>query len=72
MNQKKINEAIDVFKNNVKRNPGSWNAYDSLAEALVTSGNSKDALLYYRIALSKAPDNQKNRINGIMKKLEAK
>ncbi len=72
VNQKKIKDAIEIFKTNVKRNPSSWNVYDSLAETLAIDGNNKDAILYYRIALSKAPDNQKNRINSAMKKLEAK
>ena len=70
--QKKIKEAIEIFKTNVKRYPNSWNVYDSLGEIQDMDGNKKDALANYKTALAKAPDNQKERINGIIKKIEAK
>ncbi len=63
-------EAINIFTINVKRYPNSWNVYDSLAEAYELSGNKKLALNNYKIALSKAPEAQKSRLNETIKKLE--
>lgn len=65
----KVKEAIEIFRLNVKKFPDSWNVYDSLGEALNTSGDKKGALDNYKIALAKAPDNQKKRIEGIIKTL---
>jgi tetratricopeptide (TPR) repeat protein len=72
MGSGKINDAIDIFKMNVKRYPNSWNTYDSLGEAFQISGDKKQALTNYKTALSKAPADQQSRINGIIKTLEAK
>lgn len=63
-------EALTIFKLNVKRNPGSWNAYDSLAETQLASGDIKNGLANYEVALSKAPDNQKKRIQNIINKIK--
>ena len=65
----KVKEAIEIFKLNVKKFPNSWNVFDSLAEALNTSGDKKGAIDNYKIALAKAPENQKKRIEGIIKTL---
>ncbi|MEP7171179.1 MAG: DUF2911 domain-containing protein, partial [Bacteroidota bacterium] len=70
--EKKIKEAIEIFKTNVKQHPNSWNVYDSLGEAYDTDGNTKDALSNYKLALAKAPDDQKSRIGGVIKRLEGK
>ena len=72
INQKKIKEAIEIFRTNVKRYPDSWNVYDSLGEGYDIDGNKKDALANYKLAFAKAPAEQKSRITGIIKKLEAK
>lgn len=70
--QKKIKEAIEIFKMNVKAHPESWNAYDSLAEAYEADGDKKQAIKTYDLALKKAPDDQKSRIKGILEKLQKK
>ncbi len=70
LGEKNISEAIEIFSLNVKRFPDSWNVYDSLGEAYDINGNKKEALKNYRIALSKSPENQKARIEPIIKKLE--
>lgn len=71
MGRKKFKEAIEVFKLNLKRYPKSWNVYDSLADGYDNDGNAKESIKYYRMALNMAPDNQKSRIEGILKRLEA-
>lgn len=68
LGQGKTNEAIDIFRLNVKQYPKSWNVYDSLGEALLASGDKNGALTNYKTALSKAPEDQKKRINAIINK----
>ncbi|MGH1366729.1 MAG: DUF2911 domain-containing protein [Calditrichia bacterium] len=66
----KTDRAIDIFKQNVKKFPNAWNVYDSLADGYDRKGDKKKAIKYYRTALEKAPVNQKNRIQGILDRLE--
>jgi tetratricopeptide (TPR) repeat protein len=71
MNQKKMDEAIEAFRKNVKDHPATWNVYDSLAEAYATKGDKKLATDYYNKALSMAPESQKKRITDALAKLKA-
>ena len=69
--QKKIDEAIDIFKTNVKEHPQSWNAYDSLAEAYMTKGDKTSAVENYTRALSMVKDDaNKKRITDTLSKLK--
>ena len=72
LGQGKLNDAVEIFRMNVKHYPGSWNAYDSYAEALEKSGNNKEAISNYKAALAKAPEGQKIRIQSTIIKLEKK
>jgi len=72
LGDKKTDEALAVFKMNVQKHPDSWNVYDSLAETLELKGDHKGAVTNYKIALKKAPDGQKKRIEDIIKKMEKK
>ena len=71
LGQKKTDEAIEIFRKNVKDHPTSWNVYDSLAEAYATKGDKKPAIENYTKALSMAPETQKKRINDALTKLRA-
>ncbi len=71
INKNKIQDALDVFKLNIERNPDSWNAFDSYAEALNLSGNIDEAIKYYELAKSKAPEEQKERIQQILSSLHS-
>jgi tetratricopeptide (TPR) repeat protein len=53
----KVNDAIEVFKLNVKLFPASANTYDSLAEAYALAGNKKLAIENYERALKMNPKN---------------
>jgi tetratricopeptide (TPR) repeat protein len=64
LGQGKSDDAIEVFRKNVKDYPKSWNAVDSLAEALAAKGDKKGSVELYRKALSMAPESQKKRIEG--------
>jgi len=73
LNQGKKAEAVEIFRENVKRHPDSWNAYDSLGEGLDANGETKSAIDYYKKALEKnPPEAQVQRINGVLKTLETK
>lgn len=65
-----FDEAIAIFRENIKRHPESWNTYDSLGEALAAKGQTAEAIEQYQKALSMVDDEaQKKRINGILAKL---
>ena len=66
MNEKDIKTAVEVFKMNVKKHPDSWNVYDSMGEAYNAAGDKKQSLSNYKIALAKAPAEQKERIQKII------
>jgi tetratricopeptide (TPR) repeat protein len=70
MNNGEIDKAIEVFRMNIKRHPDSWNVYDSLGEALASVDDKDGALKNYSKALKLAPDNQKERIEAVMKELK--
>lgn len=54
----KTQEAISIFKYNVKMNPNSANAYDSLGEALVAAGQKQAAIEHYKKSLELNPANE--------------
>ena len=56
-----FDQAIELFQENVKRHPGSFNTYDSLAEAFMGKGDNENAAKYYKKSLALHPGNQ----NGI-------
>lgn len=62
----KTDEALKVFEKNTVDYPNSWNVWDSLAEGQLTKGDKTKAKQLYEKALSMAPDNQKDRIKGIL------
>jgi tetratricopeptide (TPR) repeat protein len=68
---KKPDEAIAMFKLIVQRFPDSWNAQDSLAEALAAKGDKAGAIAAYEkaAALTKDPE-QKKRIQTTLATLK--
>jgi hypothetical protein len=70
MNENDMPTALEIFKINLKRHPDSWNAYDSMGEAFGKAGDNKQSLSNYKTALSKAPDDQKERIKKIIASLQ--
>lgn len=65
----KIKEAIKLFKLNVMVYPGSWNAYDSLGEGYMKTGEKVLAVRNYKKSLKINPKNT-NAIK-MLKKLES-
>jgi tetratricopeptide (TPR) repeat protein len=68
--EKKFNEAIEVFKLNVKLYPNAWNTYDSLGEAYALAGNKKMAIENYEKSLKLNPKNDNGK--EFLAKLKAK
>lgn len=76
LDQNKIDDAIEIFKLNVKEYPESWYVYDSLGEAYMTKGDKANAIKNYERALKlnqgKNAMEKRNRDNQlrILKKLK--
>ena len=70
INGKRLNQAIDVFKLNVKLHPKAWNTYDSLGEAYALAGNKNLAIENYKrsVQLNPANDNGKQALEKLTKK----
>lgn len=72
LGQDKTDEAIALFRKNVKDHPQSWNTYDSLGEALSKKGDKAGAIENYTKALNMVGDAaNKKRITDILTKLKA-
>jgi len=69
LGESKLDEAIAIFRQNVRKYPQSWNAQDSLGEGLAAAGKGAEATAAYRKALSMAPASQKARIEAILARL---
>jgi len=66
----KLDKAIQIFAANLEKNPQSWNAHDSLAEALAAAGETERAIELYTKAKDMAPDDQnKQRIEQALETL---
>ena len=59
LNSARMADAIKVFKLNVEAFPESANAYDSLAEAYMKSGDDEHAIKFYEKALEVIPEDRK-------------
>jgi hypothetical protein len=70
MGQGRTDDALKIFKENIDKFPDNWNIYDSYGEALNNAGRTEEAIKYYKIAHEMAPENAKQRIEGILAKLE--
>ena len=69
---KKMDEAIKVFQTNVDHHPDSWNAQDSLGEALAGKGDKPGAIAAYTKARALVKDAvQQKRIDATLAKLKA-
>ena len=68
LNQNRLDEALVVFKTNLKLFPGVANCYDSLAECYMVRGENDLAIKYYKLAFEKLDtdttinDNFRNRL----------
>jgi tetratricopeptide (TPR) repeat protein len=56
-----VDEAVKMFEINVGLFPESWNAYDSLGEALLRAGSTDEAVSMYEKSLALNPENTSGR-----------
>jgi hypothetical protein len=69
----KTKDAIEIFRKNAAAHPRSWNVYDSLAEGLDKSGDTKGAIANYEKALSIVRDDaNRKRIEDTIGKLKTR
>jgi tetratricopeptide (TPR) repeat protein len=62
------NDAVELFKLNVKMYPKSYNAYDSLGEGYMAAGDNKSAIKNYKKSLKLNPKN--TNATDMIKKME--
>jgi len=70
--QKRPDEAYAIFRDNAKKHPEMWFVHSGLARIYSSQGKFDDAAKEMKMALEKAPDNQKSYVDGLVKKLESK
>lgn len=70
MREKKMPEAIAIFKLNTELYPDAFNTYDSLGEAYMISGDKELAIANYKKSLELNPNNAGGA--AMLKKLEGK
>jgi len=70
--QKRPNEAYAIFRDNAKKHPDLWFVHSGLARIYSSQGKFDDAAKEMKMALEKAPDNQRSYVDGLVKKLESK
>lgn len=58
MDEGRLKEAIELFKQNVQLYPQSWNAYDSLGEAYMKVGDTALAIANYEKSVQLNPKNE--------------
>ena len=70
--QKRPDEAYAIFRDNAKKHPELWFVHSGLARIYCSQGKFDDAAKEMKMALEKAPDNQRSYVDGLVKKLESK
>jgi len=72
MAKKKAAEALAIFRQNATKHPGDWFVHDGLARAYSAQGKFADAAKEMRLAVTSAPPSEKNRLESLLAKLDAK
>jgi pimeloyl-ACP methyl ester carboxylesterase len=57
LQERKPDQAVEIFKLNAEFHPESWNAWDSLGEGQAAAGDIEGAITSYRRSLELNPDN---------------
>jgi hypothetical protein len=68
----KQDQALDVFRTNIKKNPNSWITHNEAARLAVAKGDYAGALKEMKLSEAGAPDQAKSALAGLVKRLEAK
>jgi tetratricopeptide (TPR) repeat protein len=70
--QGKHEEALELFRVNVKKYPNHWLAHNDASRLAVAQGNFDTAVKEMKLALVNAPDQAKPQVEALIKRLEAK
>jgi len=65
-------QALALFRTNIKKYPKGWVAHNEAARLAVAQGDYDNAVKEMKLAASEAPDIYKSPLNGLVKRLEAK
>ena len=65
-------QALTIFRTNIKKYPKGWVAHNEAARLAVAQGDFDNAVKEMKLAASEAPDIYKSPLNGLIKRLEAK
>ena len=68
----KQDQAFEVFRTNIKKNPNHWTAHNEAARMAVAKGDYDTAVKEMKLASAAAPDQVKSALDGFTKRLEAK
>jgi hypothetical protein len=68
----KQDQALDVFRTNIKKNPNHWITHNEAARLAVAKGDYDGAVKEMKLAQAAAPDPNKSALEGLVKRLEAK
>jgi len=68
----KQEQAFDVFRTNIKKNPNHWTAHNEAARIACAKGDFDGAVKEMKLASAAAPDQIKSALDGFTKRLEAK
>src|SRR5438270_2974021 len=68
----KQEQAFDIFRVNIKKNPAHWTAHNEAARIACSKGDYDTAVKEMKLASAAAPDQIKSALDGFTKRLEAK
>jgi tetratricopeptide (TPR) repeat protein len=70
--QKKYDEALEIFRANIKKDPNSWVAHNELSRLAVAKGDYDTALKEMKLSQAGLPEASRPQLDGIIKRLENK
>jgi tetratricopeptide (TPR) repeat protein len=70
--QKKYDEALEIFRANIKKDPTSWIGHNETARLAVAKGDYDTALKEMKLSQAGLPDGLKTQLDAILKRLENK
>jgi tetratricopeptide (TPR) repeat protein len=71
-NAKKNDEALEIFRANVKKDPNSWMAHNELSRLAVAKGDFDTAVKEMKLCRETAPEQLKPQVDVFIKRLENK
>jgi tetratricopeptide (TPR) repeat protein len=70
--QGKQQEAMEIFRTNLKKHPDHWIAHNEAARLACAQGDFDGAVREMKLSSAGAPDNFKPQLESLVKRLEAK